>query len=241
MAVTPVTIESSAANGKVFQPTAFNNDMNAIATAINALIALLESVAPGTSGSDYVQCRPITGINGGVGASLNTILTALKTYIDTQDSGITQGAVPDGSIGPEKLSFDPATQAELEAAIAGVQVNVTGAASTVVSDNLTASKVLVSDASGKIAVATLAASILGYLANLTGDVQAQLNAKQGVISGVSDAEIGFLDGVTSSIQSQLNGKLASSGTAVNSDKVDGYHIWVSASAPPDASYIWIQV
>lgn len=242
MAITPVTIQSVAANGKVFEPTKFNTDTAAIATAINAIIAALESVAPGASGSDYVQCRPVTGINSDAGGSLNTLLTALKAYVDTQDAGIVAGAVTDGSITPEKLSFDPATQAELDAAIAGVAINVTGGASTIIDTNLTASKVLVSDAGGKVAVAQLAASILGYLANLTGDVQTQLNGKQAIVSGVSDAEIAFLDGVTSAIQTQLNGKLASGATAADSHKFDGYHLVVQADAPTGASdVLWIDI
>ena len=60
---------------------------------------------------------------------------------------------------------------------------ITGAASTIASSNLTASKALISNSSGKVAV-----------------------------SSVSSTELGYLDGVTSSIQTQLNGKAASSHT-----------------------------
>ena len=71
----------------------------------------------------------------------------------------------------------------MENAIAGVQLEITGAASSIVDANLTASKVLVSNASGKVSAHTLASSILSYLTNLTGDVQSQLNAKQAYITG----------------------------------------------------------
>ena len=60
---------------------------------------------------------------------------------------------------------------------------ITGAASTIASSNLTASRALISNSSGKVAV-----------------------------SSVSSTELGYLDGVTSSIQTQLNGKAASSHT-----------------------------
>lgn len=63
------------------------------------------------------------------------------------------------------------------------QNTITGAATTILTANLTASRALVSDASGKIAV-----------------------------SAVTATELSYLDGVTSKIQTQLNGKAASSHT-----------------------------
>lgn len=63
----------------------------------------------------------------------------------------------------------------------GKQNVITGAGSSIVSSNLSTSRVLVSDGSGKVAA-----------------------------SAVTSGELGYLDGVTSSIQIQLNGKAASS-------------------------------
>lgn len=66
---------------------------------------------------------------------------------------------------------------------AGLQTTITGGATTIASSNLTASRALISDANGKVAV-----------------------------SAVTSTELGYLDGVTSAIQTQLNGKAASSHT-----------------------------
>ncbi len=52
----------------------------------------------------------------------------------------------------------------------------TGAASTIESSNLTASKALVSDANGKVAAAETTATELGYLHGVTSGVQAQMNS-----------------------------------------------------------------
>ena len=60
---------------------------------------------------------------------------------------------------------------------------ITGGASTIESSNLTASRALVSNSSGKVAV-----------------------------SAVTSTELGYLDGVTSNVQTQLNNKAASSHT-----------------------------
>lgn len=122
-------------------------------------------------------------------------------------------------------------------AIASKQNTITGGASTITSDNLTASKALVSDSSGKVAVSSVSSTELGYISGVTSSVQTQLNGKQAsitggastiadsnltasralvsnssgkvVVSDVTSTELGYLDGVTSSIQTQLNGKQAS--------------------------------
>src|SRR5690554_3055905 len=61
---------------------------------------------------------------------------------------------------------------------------ITGGASTITSSNLTASRALISNSSGKVAV-----------------------------SAVTSTELGYLDGVTSAIQTQLNGKASLNGSS----------------------------
>lgn len=91
-------------------------------------------------------------------------------------------------VGVYKDAADIATKANVDAAVSGKQATITGAATTITSSNLTASRALVSDANGKVAV-----------------------------SAVTSTELGYLDGVTSNIQTQLNGKLSSAPvTSVNS-------------------------
>jgi hypothetical protein len=67
--------------------------------------------------------------------------------------------------------------------LSGKQASITGAATTVTSADLTASRALTSNSSGKIAV-----------------------------SSVTDTELSYVSGVTSAIQTQLGGKASSSHT-----------------------------
>lgn len=57
------------------------------------------------------------------------------------------------------------------------QDKITGAATTITDDNLTASQALVSDANGKVAVSPVTSTELGYLDGVTSNVQTQLNGK----------------------------------------------------------------
>ena len=78
---------------------------------------------------------------------------------------------------------------------------LTGAISTVITSNLTASKVLVSDVSGKIVASTTTSTELGYVSGVTSAIQTQLNAKvetNGLT--VTDNAIVRFDGTTGKVQ-----------------------------------------
>lgn len=59
------------------------------------------------------------------------------------------------------------------------QDKITGAATTITDDNLTASRALISNSSGKVAASTVTSTELGYLDGVTSNVQTQLDGKQG--------------------------------------------------------------
>lgn len=68
----------------------------------------------------------------------------------------------------------------------GGSVSITGAASTIVSSNLTASRALISNSSGKVAVSAVTSTELGYLDGVTSAIQTQLNNKQAtLVSGTN--------------------------------------------------------
>lgn len=58
------------------------------------------------------------------------------------------------------------------------QATITGAATTITSSDLTVSRALVSDGSGKIAAATTTSTEIGYVNGVTSAIQTQLDAKQ---------------------------------------------------------------
>ena len=60
---------------------------------------------------------------------------------------------------------------------------ITGGASTITSDNLTASKALISNDNGKVAVSNVTSTELGYLSGVESPIQTQLNSKQATLGG----------------------------------------------------------
>lgn len=101
------------------------------------------------------------------------------------------GAATAASVTAEQQARQQADE-QLQTAIDGKQATITGAATTIASANLTASRALVSDGGGKVAV-----------------------------SAVTSTELGYLDGVTGAIQTQLNGKAASTHTHAAGDITSG--------------------
>jgi len=61
------------------------------------------------------------------------------------------------------------------------QDEILGAATTITKNNLTSDRALISNTSGKVAVSAVTSTELGYLDNVTSNVQTQLNSKQKTI------------------------------------------------------------
>ena len=99
----------------------------------------------------------------------------------------------------------------LQALLNTKQNTITGAATTIVSSNLTVNRALISDASGKVAVSNITNTELSYLSGATSSIQTQLNGmipltQKGAASGVcplgSDTKIPtqYLPGYVDDIQ-----------------------------------------
>ena len=170
--------------------------------------------------STAAEINKLDGFTGGV-TELN--------YLDTlHATGVTS----------TEFDYLDGVTSNIQTQLNAKQATITGAATTIDTENLTVSRALVSDGSGKVGVSAVTSTELGHLDGVTSAIQTQLNAKQATITGaattidtenltvsralvsngsgkvavsaVTSTEIGYLDGVTSAIQTQLNAKLASS-------------------------------
>ena len=143
----------------------------------------------GLSTNDYTSAEKtkLSGIE--TGAQKNTI-TGVKgsaeTTYRTGNVNITATNIGLGNVNNTSDAEKPISTAT-KTALDGKQAKITGAATTITDNNLTANRALISNSSGKVEV-----------------------------SAVTSTELGYLDGVTSNIQTQLNNKLSSAPvTSVN--------------------------
>lgn len=186
----------------------------------------------------------VNGVTSAIQTQLNAkqaTITGAATTITSSDLALSRAVVSDGS---GKIAAATTTAAEIgfvngvtsaiQTQLNAKQATITGAATTIVSSDLTASRALSSDVSGKVAVATTTLAELNFVNGVTSAIQTQLNAKQATITGgattitsadltvsralvssgtgkvavatTTAAEIDFVSGVTSAIQTQLNAK-----------------------------------
>ena len=135
-----------------------------------------------------------------------------------------------------ELNYVDGVTSAIQTQIDSKQATITGAATTIDDADLTASRAVVSNSSGKVAVSAVTATELGYLDGVTSAIQTQIDSKQGTlsltasralvsdsggsvnVSPVTSTEIGYLDGVTSAIQTQINSKI--DGTSLNASNLD---------------------
>lgn len=69
----------------------------------------------------------------------------------------------------------PITGQGVSQAISSKQDTITGAATTITSNNLTSNKTLISDSNGKVAASTVTSTELGYVSGVTGPIQTQIS------------------------------------------------------------------
>ena len=128
--------------------------------------------------------------------------TALGLVKSGGDVTISNGVI---TVSDDSHNHTIANVDNLQTTLDGKQATVTGAATTITGSNLTASRALISNANGKVAV-----------------------------SDVTSTELGYLDGVTSAIQTQLNGKVPTTRT-INSKALSSNITLKASDVGADAS------
>jgi len=167
-----------------------------------------------------------TGSSTAAGALVNLGLTATAAELNILDGA---------TLTVTELNYVDGVTSALQTQLDAKQATITGGATSIASSNLTASRVLVSDASGKVDVSALISPTeLNYLNNVSSNIQDQIDTKQATITGAASSvvtanldasivvvssaggkignssttttELGYLNSVTSDIQTQINGK-----------------------------------
>lgn len=183
------------------------------------------------SGDDLLTISATGQVRKISGTPLTTTLTSANIFVGNASNVATAVAVT-GDVTIDNTGVTAITSG----VIVNADINASAAIAVSKLAAVTASRALVSDGSGFIAVSATTATELGYVSGVTSSIQTQLNGKQATITGaattvvsanlannavvisnssgkldtsvVTDTELGYLAGTTSSVQTQIDGKLS---------------------------------
>jgi len=91
-----------------------------------------------------------------------------------------------GAVSNTEFSYLDGVTSAIQTQLNAKQATITGAATTVVTSDLTASRAAISNSSGKIAVSTVTDTELGYVSGVTSAIQTQLGTKLTASNNLSD-------------------------------------------------------
>lgn len=114
------------------------------------------------------------------------------------------------NVSDTELGYLDNATSEIQAQINAKQATITGGATTILSSNLTVSRALVSDGSGKVAAATTTSTEIGFVNGVTSAIQTQLDAKAGTVGVSKPVVYSFLVGTTGTVSNEV-------GNVINGD------------------------
>jgi len=123
------------------------------------------------------------------------------------------GVISASTVTNVELGYVSGVTSAIQTQLNTKQVTITGAATSIVSVDLSPNFALVSSGLGKVAVSTISTTKLGYLSNVTSDIQAQLNNRLSFSSALTPVEgdIVYYDGaVWNRLPRGSNGQLLAS-------------------------------
>jgi len=126
----------------------------------------------GLTGAVVLGTSHITGLDTALGLKAPS---ASPTFTGTVTLPSTTSI---GTVSSTELGYIDGVTSAIQTQLNAKQATITGGATTIATSNLTASKALVSDASGKVAVSTVSSTELSYLVGVTSAIQTQINSKQ---------------------------------------------------------------
>ena len=134
-----------------------------------------------SDGSGKVAVSAVTSTEIGY---LDGVTSAIQTQIDTKIATTDSAANDFVTFARLDANID-VVSANATAVEARRVANIAGAVSTITTGNLTASRALVSDGSGKVAISPVTSTELGYVDGVTSAIQTQIDSKQATITGAA--------------------------------------------------------
>ena len=140
-------------------------------------------------------------------------ITGAATTIDAEDLTVSRALISNASgkvavsaVTDTELGYLGGVTSAIQTQINAKQATITGAATTIDTEDLTVSRALISNASGKVAVSAVTDTELGYLGGVTSAIQTQINGKQATLTYNAPSSNNGNPSTSAQIKSALDGK-----------------------------------
>jgi hypothetical protein len=145
-----------------------------------------------TSAINYSELAPAFVIGNGSPNTKSDAFSVLFNGNTTIGGSLTLNSTEITATGTE-LNYVDGVTSSIQAQLDSKQIAITGAATTIVSNDLTPNMALVSDANGKVAASDITSTELGYLDGVTSSIQTQLDSKisAGLVSVTENSNTGY--------------------------------------------------
>ena len=120
------------------------------------------------------------------GALNNVYIGALSKTNDSIPTGISAEKIANGTVSDAEFQYLNGVTSAIQTQLDAKSAPITGGASTIATVDLTASRALVSNSSGKVAVSSVTSTELGYVSGVSSAIQTQLDAKNVKANNLSD-------------------------------------------------------
>lgn len=171
---------NTAINGLVDSAPSALNTLNELAAALGDDSSFATTITNAIAAkADATHTHTISNVT-----NLQTSLDAKANLASPTFTGtvVLPSTTSVGNVSSTELGYLDGVTSALQTQLNGKQATITGGATTIASSNLTASRALASDTSGKVAVSTVTSTELGYLSGVTSAIQTQINAKANLAS-----------------------------------------------------------
>ena len=176
--VTATASELNLLDGELITTTELNylsGVTSAIQTQLNGKAATSHSHTVANI-TDLTATATELNYTDGVTSAIQTQLNAKAALAGPTFTGtvVLPSTTSIGNVDATEIGYLDGVTSAIQTQLNAKQATITGGATTIVSSNLTASRALASDASGKVAVSAVTATELGYLTGVTSAIQTQL-------------------------------------------------------------------
>ena len=152
------------------------------------------------------------------GAITSVYLGVLTNTNDSIPTGIDAAKIADGTVSDTEFQRLDGVTSDIQTQLDAKQATITGSATTIDTESLTATRALVSNSSQKVAVSSVTETELGYVSGVSSAIQTQLGTKA-TTAYVDDAVAGLRTRIICEAASTANVTIASA--LENGDTIDG--------------------